>query len=430
MKNITTYATPVLTVLFIVTAACNRLKVIDNPVAITPASATDPAGTVALVASALKNGFEAHQQICWSAALIGREELRATGAAGQFIFANRIEDEGVVAADNSQNTTNARRAYTAHALVIEALDAIQKNTFSSNPQQDAKAKALLTANAKVIEGLMYLDFAKFYEQTPEPGTGNLLSPQEAKNRAIAALQTAKQQFQAYSANSAPDVVVGGSPITTGLLLNTNRSGEKLCDSLIGMLHFDTGTRNQAIEFLRNGYTAADAPTQAGFRVINALTGPGLYPPVVNYISFRVNDYSDSFVANRIPGDVNRRGAPVNWFDPTVPIETRINYFFPVPPGPGAITPVVIYPLISWQEVALMLAELGQADRATTVFNVVRSWGVPEAQARAIADNPTEFPLSRIARYEYVGRGRRWSQVNAERPNTYRRWPLSFEFSLR
>ncbi|MCS7018997.1 MAG: hypothetical protein RMJ87_00470 [Cytophagales bacterium] len=411
-------------------ASCNRLKVIDNPVAITPSNATNPSGTVALVANALKNGFEAHQQICWSASLIGREELRATGAAGQFIFANRIESEGVVATDNSQNTTNARRAYTAHALVIEALAAIERNTFSSNPQQDAKAKALLIANAKVIEGLMYLDFAKFYEQTPEPGTGTLLSPEEAKNRAIAALQAAKQQFQAYSANTAPDAVIAGSPITTGLLVNTNRSGEKLCDSLIGMLHFDTGTRNQAAAFLQNGYTAADAATQAGYRVINALTGPGLYPPAVNYISFRVNDYSDSFIANRIPGDVNRRGAPVNWFDPSVAIETRINYFFPVPPGPGAITPVVLYPLISWQEVALMLAELGQADRATTVFNVVRSWGVPEAQARAIADNPSEFPLSRIARYEYVGRGRRWSQVNAERPNTYRRWPLSFEFALR
>jgi len=409
---------------------CDKLKVIDNPVAITPDNATAASGTVALVASALKNGFEAHQQICWSAGLIGREELRATGAAGQFIFANRIEAEGIVATDNSQNSTNSRRAYTAHALVIEALAAIQKNTFSTNPQQDAKAKALLTANVKVIEGLMYLDFAKFYERVPEPGTGNLLSPDEAKTRAIAALQAAKQQFQAYSSNTAPDPAVGGVPVTTGLLLNVNRSGEKLCDSLIGMLHFDTGTRNQAAAFLQNGYTAADAATQAGFRVINALAGPGLYPPVVNYISFRVNDFSDSFVANRIPGDVNRRGAPVEWFNPALPIETRINYFFPVPPGPGAITPVVLYPIVSWQEVALMLAELGQADRSTTVFNVVRSWGVPEAQARAVADNPTEFPLSRIARYEYVGRGRRWSQVNAERPNTYRRWPVSFEFLLK
>lgn len=429
MKTIHKIIIPVLG-LSIALTGCDKLKVIDNPVAITPENATAASGTVALVANALKNGFEAHQQICWSASLIGREELRATGAAGQFIFANRIEAEGVVATDNSQNSTNSRRAYTAHALAAEALNAIQKNTFSTNPQQDAKAKALLTANAKVIEGLMYLDFAKFYEQTPEPGTGNLLSPEEAKTRAITALQAAKQQFQAYSANTAADPSVGGSPVTTGLLVNTNRSGEKLCDSLIGMLHFDTGTRNQAAAFLQNGYTAADAATQAGYRVINALTGPGLYPPAVNYISFRVNDYSDSFVANRIPGDVNRRGAPVNWFDPALAIETRINYFYPVPPGPGAITPVVLYPLITWQEVALMLAELGQADRATTVFNVVRSWGVPDAQARTIADNPTEFPISRIARYEYVGRGRRWSQVNAERPNTYRRWPLSFEFLLR
>jgi hypothetical protein len=416
--------------LCIVLTGCDKLKVIDNPVAITPANATNASGTVALVANALKNGFDAHQQICWSASLIGREELRATGAAGQFIFANRIDEEGIVATDNSQNSTNSRRAYTAHALVIEALAAIEKNTFSANPQQDAKAKALLTANAKVIEGLMYLDFAKFYEQTPEPITGNLLSPEEAKTRAIAALQAAKQQFQTYSANTATDPVIGGVPVTTGMLLNNNRSGEKLCDSLIGMLHFDTGTRNQAAAFLQNGYTAADAATQAGYRVINALSGPGLYPPVVNYISFRVNDFSDSFVQNRIPGDVNRRGAPVNWFDPAVAIETRINYFYPVPSGAGAITPVVLHPLITWQEVALMLAELGQADRATTVFNVVRSWGVPEAQARAVADNPTEFPLSRVARYEYIGRGRRWSQVNAERPNTYRRWPVSFEFLLR
>lgn len=409
--------------------ACD-LRVIDNPVAITPESATNAAGTVALTANALKNGFEAYQQITWSAGLVGQEELRSIGQAGQFLFASRIVQEGVVAADNSQNTTNARRAYTAFALVADALNGIQRNTFSANPPQDAKAKALLTANVRVVEGLLYANLGKFYEQVPEPGTGNLLSPEEAKTRAIAALQAAKTAFQQYTAATVPDPVVGGASVATGLLNNANRSGEKFCDSYIGLLHFDTGTRDQAGPFLANGYVPADQATQVGYRVINALTGPGLYPPAVNYVSFSVNDYSTSFVNERLPGDVNRRGAPVNWFDATVPLATRINYFYPVPPGPGAVTPVVLYPLVSWQEVALMRAELGQAEVAQTVQQVVQSWGVPAAQAQEIANDRATYPLARIARYEYVGRGRRWSAVNAQRPNTYRRWPLSQEFSLR
>ena len=411
------------------TNACD-MKVIDNPVAITPDNATNAAGTIALTANALKNAFEAYQQITWSAGLIGQEELRSIGQAGQFLFASRIVQEGVVAADNSQNTTNVRRAYTAFALASDALTGVQKNTFSANPPQDAKAKALLTANLKVVEGLMYANLCKFYEQVPEPGTGTLLTPEEAKGRAIAALQAAKTAFQQYSAAAVPDPIVGGASVATGILNNANRSGEKFCDSYIGMLHFDTGTRDQAGAFLANGYVAADQATQVGYRVINALTGPGLYPPAVNYVSFSVNDYSTTFIAERIPGDVNRRGAPVNWFDGTVSLAIRINYFYPVPPGPGAVTPVLLYPLVSWQEVALMRAELGQVDVAQTVLQVVQSWGVAAVQAQEVASDRATYPLSRIARYEYVGRGRRWSAVNILRPNTYRRWPLSQEFNLR
>lgn len=409
--------------------ACD-MKVIDNPVAITPDNATNAAGTVALVANALKNGFEAYQQMNWAAGLVGQEELRSIGQSGQFLFANRIAQEGIVAADNSQNATIARRAYTTFALVTDALDGIQKNTFSTTPAQDAKAKALLTANAKAIEGVLYANLCKFYEQIPEPGTGNLLPPDEAKNRAIRALQEAKAAFVQYSAAAVPDPVVGGASVATGLLGNTNRSGEKLCDSYIGMLHFDTGTRDQAATFLANGYTPADQATQAGYRVINALSGPGLYPPAVNYVAFSVNDYATGFLNERIPGDVNRRGAALNWFDATISLATRINYFYPVPPGAGAITPVVLYPLITWQEVALMRAELGQVDAAQTVQQVLQSWGVPAVQAQEIAADRTAYPLERIARYEYVGRGRRWSAVNAQRPNTYRRWPIAQEFNVK
>lgn len=426
MKKLTQYIfSAMLVILFV--SAC-KMEVIDNPTAIRPETLARAEGALALTAQVLKSGFVAHEQLMWCAGTIGEEEFRIIGQGGQFANSARIAAERSVASDNPINSTNARLVYTTFSLIRDAQNALASSTFSANQNEDTKAKALINANLKMIEGLMYADMCKFYENTPEPGTGNNLSPEEAKTRAIAALQEAKNQWVQYSANTARDASLAGVPIVTGLFTNAARSGEKLVDSYIGMLHFDTGTRGQAAAFLANGYVASDAATQVGYRVINALTGPGVYPTAVNNTVFSINDYSTSFINDRIPGDVVRRGAPVNWFDPTVAIATRINYFFPLPPTTGGgLTPVTRYPLITWQEVALMQAELGNADRTQVISAVLASWGIPAADVARLAADPA-ITLQRVARYEYIYRGRRWSLgFNA---NTYRRWPLSFEFNLR
>lgn len=414
--------------LVIVFVSACKMEVIDNPTAIRPETLARAEGALSLTAQAIKSGFAAHEQMMWCAGTVGEEEFRIIGQGGQFANSGRIAAERIVASDNPINSTNARLVYTTFSLIKDAQNALTSSTFSTNQGSDTKAKALINANLKMIEGLMYADMSKFYESTPEPGTANPLSPEEAKTRAITALQEAKNQWIQYSGNTAPDASLAGVSVTIGLFTNVARSGEKFADSYIGMLHFDTGTRGQAASFLANGYVAADAATQVGYRVINALTGPGVYPTAVNNTVFSINDYSTSFINERIAGDVLRRGAPVNWFDPTVAIATRINYFFPLPPTTGGgLTPVTRYPLITWQEVALMQAELGSADRTQVISAVLASWGIPAADVARLAADPT-VTLARVARYEYIYRGRRWSVgFNA---NTYKRWPLSFEFNLR
>jgi hypothetical protein len=426
-------------------SAC-QLSVLENPVGSPDTEVPNtPSGTAQLVTSLLKSGFDAHQNIMWCASLVGQEELKATGASGQFLFADQIASQNTLDAVNTQNLANMRGVYTTFSLARLAEQGIAKNTFSANPADNQRVKDLLTAHVKMIRGLMYADMAKFYKAVPVYKTTQQMTPEQAKDSSIVLLTQARDAWTAY--NLAPFVappLINGTDLRSGFgLLGTNQpstppapptnlatSAIKFCNSYIGMIYFDMGPRASASAFLANGYTSADGTSQIGFRTIGLLTGNGIYPLPQNFAQFSVNDYSDSFVANRIPGDVARR-APTTWFDFGQPVASRIGYFFPV--GFGA--QVVRMPLITWGEVQLMRVELGEADHATTVRSLLSAttansgWNMTVDQANAIATDVATYPLERIARYEYIYRGRRWSYKNNLVANTYARWDLSSVFNL-
>jgi hypothetical protein len=201
-----------------------------------------------------------------------------------------------------------------------------------------------------------------------------------------------------------------------------------------MLYFDTGAKASATPFLALGYVAADAGKEIGILNINALSGAGLYPEWRSGAEFQLNGYSQKLVDNRIAADTLRR-APARWFVPARGITVdanrlAMNYFFPQSPltatTPAGGATLAAFPIITWQEVALMQADaaIGKADATATKAAVLASWKIPMARAMTLAADAT-VTLERVARYEYVGRGRRFSAVG-----TYTKWEVSNEFNFK
>lgn len=398
-------------------ASCD-LRVLNDEAAITQDAVNTANGTVLAAAGMLKNGFAAHQEIGWTSALIGEQELSPNRQNQTFVFAVRIANESIVAADNSQNATVVRGIYTALSLADVVEKGVASNTFSTNAAADAKAKALLTANVLFMRGLLYGDLAKFYVNTLEAKTGATLAPDAAKQRAIDLLTQAQQKWQEYYSNTAtaPISVAGlvgvRAGATAGTFVPDSAAVRKFVNSYIAVLHFDMGTKPQATPYLANGYVAADQGLEVSYPVQNALTGAAIYPTVRNYVAFGgLNSYSASFIANRIPADTSRR-APSAWY--LAATANNIDYFYP---GTGR------YPLVSWQEVALMRAQLGAQDSIQVKAAVLQSWRIAAALATTLASDAS-ITLDRISRYEYAGRGRRWSAVGS-----YQRWPLANELNV-
>jgi hypothetical protein len=401
------------------------MRVLNDETAISQDGARSPGGTVLAVPGMLKEGFRAYQEMTWASGIVGEQELSPNRQNVTFVFAVRIADEGFVASDNSQNRTISERVYTTFSLASIIEQGIANNRFSTDAASDARFKALLTANVRFMQGLLYANLAKFYETIIEPRTGAQLTPEQAKQRAIELLTQAGAQWQTYYTSAAPlpaafsiTGFVGVRPGTApGTFVPDSAAVRKFIASYIAMLHFDTGTRQQAVPFLANGYVQADQGREVGIQTIDALTGSGVYPTARNYFAFGgLNNYSASFIANRIPADTLRR-APSNWFSPAA--ANAANYFFP---------PAARYPLISWQEVALMQAELGQADSAAVKRAVLQSWNIPAAVAMTLSADPA-ITLERVARYEYIGRGRRWSVGNLMTRQPWRRWAVANELRI-
>jgi hypothetical protein len=402
-----------------------KLDVLDDPYGITQDKASEGSGPLYLLAGALKQGFEAHNQMCWSAGLIGNEELSSI-AANISQTPILIETSGVVPADLGQNTAQANGVYTSIALAENARRAVSGSTYN-----DA-AKNLFFGNINLIEGIVYGDWAKFYESCYEFGTGTSLNPDQTRDLAIAKLTEAIRNFTAY--NNATDL---GGANARGLFNNTD-AAVKCCNGLIGMLLFDTGAKGRAAEFLQKSYVRADAGRELTYKNSNQLTAnsDGIFSAVVSGASFQLNQYSPGFRNDRITADTLRR-FPNNWFVPQVSQtdnQNKINYFYPAAPGTGTVpaaSRVVGYPIITANEIALMLADpavsasMTVAQRQKVIEDVLTSWRIPAALAATLSQDPA-ITLERVARYEYAGRGRRWSAV----PGKYKRWPLAIEFTFR
>jgi hypothetical protein len=397
-----------------------ELDVLQDPKAFTQDKAQDVTGAYLSIAGGIKNGFDAHQRMAWAAGFIGNEEIESItdNIISQTVL--RLEKENTVAKDNTYNRSIISSAYQALALTDNARQAINKNTLS------AKGKALMLANINLVEGIVYADMAKFYTEIVEFGSGTRLSPATAKSKAIGLLQEAITQFKAAAAIADP-----ATERLTGLFIDPVIA-QKLSNSYIAMLHFDTGTKADAGPFLDLGYVAADAGKEIGIININTLTGTGLYPEWRSGVEFQLNGYSQKFVENRITADTLRR-APARWFTASknIPLATNrlvMNYFYPQSPL-SATTPVgsatlAAFPLITWQEVALMKADpaINKAKASDVIESVLVSWRIPAATAKTLS---TTLALDRVARYEYVGRGRRWSAVG-----TYPKWQVANEFDFK
>ena len=401
-----------------------KLAILDDPNGITQDKvALDPNGPLYLVAGATKSAFEGHNQMCWAAGLIGNEEISSI-AANISQTPVLIESQNKVPADLGQNTTQASLVYTALALTSSATKAVNANSFN------AAAKALFLGNINLIEGISYGDWAKFYETGYEFGVGKSMTSEQTRDLAIAKLQEAIKQFTAYNGGD-----LGGAN-ATGLYNNTTLA-VKLCNSLIGMLYFDTGAKAKASEFLLKGYVKADIGTELGYKNSNALTSSSdaIFSAVVSGAAFQFNQYSTTFKSDRIAADTFRR-FPSNWFvnqASQTDNQSKLNYFYPAAPGTGTIPAtgrIAYYPIITASEVALMLADVGvtpsvtTAQKQQTISDVLTSWKIPAVTVTLLLADPT-VTLERVAKYEYAGRGRRWSAVAK-----YAKWPLANEFSFR
>jgi hypothetical protein len=402
------------------------LNVIDDPNGITQDKVADGRGPLYLVAGALKAGFEGHNQLCWSSGLVGNEELSSI-AANISQTPIQIETQGKVPADLGQNTNQASFVYSSLALATNARTAVEKSTYN------AAAKALFLANINMIEGMMYGDWAKFYEKCYEFGTGKEMTPDQTRDLAVSKLQEASKQFEAF--NNATDL---GGVFATGLF-NNKDLGVKFCNSFIGMLYFDTGAKAKAAEFLAKGYTKADAGREFGYKNSNALTSgaDAIYSAVSSGVQFQLNQYSLTFRNDRILQDTFRR-FPSNWAAAQISLAdntNKINYFYPAATGTAlptipATSRLAYFPIITANEVALMLADVAvtpsvtAAQRQQTISDVLTSWKIPATVVTTLLADAA-ITLDRVARYEYAGRGRRWSAVGK-----YAKWPIANEFNFR
>jgi hypothetical protein len=398
------------------------LGVLTDPKAISIDASQTPTGAYQSTLSALKRGFDAHQNMAWAAGFIANEELQTLSATSSFPSANNIEAVGKLQEDNGQNTTIAQISYTS----LSFADNARKATASVS---NASAKALLLANINMIEGVVYGDWSKFYPEVPEAITGKKLAALAARDKAIGLLQEAIRQMAAVSATTEI-----GIP-TTGLYTDAAQV-TKFCNAYIAMLYFDTGEKAKAGEFLSKSYTAADAGKELGYKILNTTTGDGLYPWHRNWVEFSVNKYSDKFRNSRIVGDTLRRTArEYRWWAPFTGaaandnLRIAFNYFFPQStvsaPSPAGSPQVPQYPVITRGEVVLMQADptVGQVTATAAMTEVMRSWNMTAAMVTAELAKP-DVTLDRVARYEYMGRGRRWPVVSSSA-----KWDLPLEFKF-
>jgi len=308
-------------------------------------------------------------------------------------FANRL---------NARNRAVGNRAYESLNLAQTVLNQLDRVSLSTNQVASNKGKALLRGNMFFVQGMVYGNLARYYATIVEAGTGASLTPDQARAKGIALLELARTNFLALSAQPATPAV----PFTTSGLITTG--DDKLINSAIGMLHFDAGNLSAAGPFLNAGYVATDVARQATFR--QDPNGDFIGHDMWTDFSSGALRYSADLIAQRLPGDSLRVAGttaatnPRNWFT-----NNNFEYFWPV---------VANVPFVSWQEVAMMRAQLTSdaAARTTLVSAVLTSFGMSAADVARVVGDPA-FTDARISRYASLGKGRSPISRNA----AFRRW---------
>ena len=308
-------------------------------------------------------------------------------------FANRL---------NARNRAVGNRAYESLNLAQTVLDRLDQVSLSTNQVASDKGKALLRGNMFFIQGMVYGNLARYYTTIVEAGTRASLTPDQARAKAIGLLELARTNFLALSAQPATPAV----PFAVSGLITTG--DDKLINSAIGMLHFDAGNLSAAGAFLASGYVATDVARQATFR--QDPNGDFIGHDMWTDFSGGALRYSADLITQRMPGDSLRVAGtatalnPRNWF-----ANNNFEYFWPV---------VANVPFVSWQEVAMMRAQLATdaAVRASLISAVLTSFNMSAADVARVVGDPA-FSDARISRYVYLGKGRSSISRNA----SFRRW---------
>jgi hypothetical protein len=320
-----------------------------------------------------------------------------------------VQTQGFANQLNARNRAAGNRSYEALNLAETVLAQVEAIPLSTNAVADQKGKALLRGNMWFVQGMIYGNLARYYTRVVEHGTKASLTPEQARAKSIALLERARGAFRDLNAQPATPAV----PFTTTGLITTG--DDKLINSVVGMFQFDAGNTAAAAPLLDGGYVAADAARQATFR--QDPNGDFIGHDMWTDFSSGGLRYSPDFIALRLPGDSLRVAGttaatnPRNWF-----ANNNFEYFWPV---------VANVPFISWQEVAMMRAQLttDATARAALVTSVLSSLGMSAADvARVVGD--AAFTNARIARYVYLGKGRAPISGTAG----FRRWEVPDELT--
>ena len=376
---------------------CN-IEVLQSKNDFTEAQIEAAAALPSVARGATKAGVSGIYAMWTVAAMLTPAEATAPGLGALL----EVQTQGFANRLNARNRAVGNRAYESLNLAQTVLDQLDQVTLSANTVADQKGKALLRGNMLFVQGMVYGNLARYYATIVEAGTRASLTPDQVRAKGIALLEQARTNFLALSAQPPTPAV----PFNTAGLITTG--DDKLINSAIGMLHFDAGNASAAGPLLNAGYVAADVARQATFR--QDPNGDFIGHDMWTDFSSGALRYSADLISQRLPGDSLRVAGtaaatnPRNWF-----ANNNFEYFWPV---------VANVPFVSWQEVAMMRAQLTSdaAARTTLVSAVLTSFGMSAADVARVVGDPA-FTDARISRYASLGKGRSPISRNA----AFRRW---------
>ena len=385
-------------------SACN-VEVLQSKNDFTEAQISAAAALPSVARGATKAGVAGIYAMWTVASMIPPADAVAPGIGALL----EVQTQGFANSLNARNRAVSNRSYEALNLAETVLRQIDAATFSANPVANAKGRALLRGHLLFVQGMIYGNLSRYYSTIVEHGTKASLTPVQARAKAVALLAQSRTAYRDFNAQPATPAV----PFTASGLITTG--DDKLINSAIGMFEFDAGNLAAAGPLLDGGYVAADVARQATFR--QDPNGDFIGHDMWTDFSSGGLRYSPDFIANRLPGDTLRvlgttaATNPRNWF-----ANNNFEYYWPV---------VTNVPFVSWQEVAMMRAQLttDPAVRVQLVSAVLTSFGMSAADVTRVVGDPA-FTNARISRYVYFGKGR--APISAA--TGFRRWETPDELT--